>query len=147
MQLRKFFRGWLNERNRRKFKLTQEQSSKDLSKPLVKEADPIWKKIFVKKTSAFAERKIHSLKNLIYKHLGDKWTYSYIDKLQNFVKTINSRMKKITGWAPNKITNRDVPFLVALSTKSTQKFVCRPKFQIGNFVHISKADTFFLKKL
>ena len=45
------------------------------------------------KKSALAERNIRSLKSLIYKYLEDKWTYSYIDKLQDFVNTINSRTK------------------------------------------------------
>ena len=43
------------------------------------------------KKSAFAERNIRSLKSLIYKVFEHKWTYSYIDKLQEFVHTINSR--------------------------------------------------------
>ena len=43
------------------------------------------------KKSVFAERNIRSLKNLIYKYLEDKWTYSYIDKLQDFVNAINGQ--------------------------------------------------------
>ena len=41
------------------------------------------------KNSIFADRNIRSLKNLIYKFLEDKWIYSYIDKLQDFVNTTN----------------------------------------------------------
>ena len=40
-------------------------------------------KTFSEKKSAFAERNIRSLKNLIYKYLEDKWTYSYINQLQS----------------------------------------------------------------
>ena len=36
---------------------------------------------FSEKKSAFAERYIRSLKNIIYRYLEEKWTYSYIDKL------------------------------------------------------------------
>ena len=53
------------------------------------------------KKSAFAERNIRSLKNLIYKYLEDKWTYSYIDKLQDFVNAINTRTNRVTNLAPN----------------------------------------------
>ena len=46
---------------------------------------------FSEKKSAFAERNIRSLKNIIYKYLEEKWTYSYISQLkifvQNFVQT------------------------------------------------------------
>ena len=47
---------------------------------------------FSEKKSAFAERNIRSLKNIIYRYLEAKWTYSYLDKLNAFVKTINSRV-------------------------------------------------------
>ena len=41
---------------------------------------------FSEKKSAFAERNIRSLKNIIYRYLEEKWTYSYLDKLDSFVK-------------------------------------------------------------
>ena len=72
--------------------------------------------------------------------MEDKWTYSYNDELQAFVKTINSRINRLTGLAQNKFTNRDIPFLVALSANSAQKLVRRPKFHIGVFLCKSKAD-------
>ena len=69
----------------------------------MKKADPNLQNFFEKK-SAFAEKNIRSLKNLIYKYLEDKWTYSYINELQNFVKTIKSRINRVTGLAPSKVT-------------------------------------------
>ena len=47
---------------------------------------------YSKKKSAFVERNNSSLKNIIYRYLEEKWTDSYIDKLDQFVKTINSRV-------------------------------------------------------
>ena len=64
------------------------------------------------KKSAFAERNIRSLKYLIYKYLEDNWTYSYIDKLQDFVNAINSRINCVTNLAPKKVTKKDVPRLI-----------------------------------
>ena len=58
-------------------------------------------KTFSGKKSAFAERNIRSLTNLIYKYLEVKWTYSYINQLQSFVQTINSRVNRVTKMAPN----------------------------------------------
>ena len=66
-------------------------------------------KTFSEKKSAFAERNLRSLKNLIYNYLEDKWIYSYINQLQSFVQTINSRVNRVTKLAPNKVTKKDVP--------------------------------------
>ena len=53
--------------------------------------------------SAFAERNIRSLKNMIYKHLEYKWTWKYVDRLDDFVKIINSRVNRVTKLPPNKV--------------------------------------------
>ena len=98
---------------------------------------------FSAKKSAFAERNIRSLKEIIYRYLEEKWTYSYIDQLDQFVKTINSRVNRVTKLAPNKVTKKDVPRLVSLTaqTSTTQK----PKFYVGDFVRIVKKDKAFRK--
>ena len=57
---------------------------------------------FSEKKSAFAERNIRSLKNLKYRYLEEKWTYSYLDKLDSFVKTINSRVNRTIKLAQTK---------------------------------------------
>ena len=102
-------------------------------------------KTFSEKKSEFAERNIRSLKILIYKYLEDKWTYSYINHLQIFVQTINSRVNRITKLAPNKVTKKDVPDLISLIFNASAKLVRRPKFYVGDFVRISKADLPFRK--
>ena len=100
---------------------------------------------FSEKKSAFAERNIRSLKNIIYKYLEEKWTYSYISQLKNFVQTINSRISRVTKIAPNKVTKKDVPYLLSLNASASEKLVSRPKFRIGDFVRISKIDLPFRK--
>ena len=86
------------------------------------------------KKSAFPERNIRSLKNLIYKYLEDKWIYSYIDKLQNFVNAINSR------------TNHKNIVLELISiAKQSLKLVRRPKFCVGEYVRLAKVDIPFCK--
>ena len=88
---------------------------------------------------AFAERNIRSLQNLICKYLEDKWTYSYVNQLKSFVQTIISRVNRVTKLESNKVTKKDVPYLISLN------LVRRPKFYIGDFVRISKADLLFRK--
>ena len=89
---------------------------------------------FSEKKSAFAQRNIQSLENIMYKYIEEKWTYSYIDKLDQFVKTSNSRVNRVTKPAPNRVTKKDVPRLVSLSAQ-TIKFQ-RPQFYVGDFVRI-----------
>ena len=59
------------------------------------------------------------------------------------MKTINSRVNRVTKPAPNKVTKKDVPRLVSLikETSTTQK----PKFYVGEFVRIVKKDKAFRK--
>ena len=61
---------------------------------------------YSEKKSAFAERNIRSLKTIIHLYLEEKWTYSYIDQLDQFVETINSRVNRVTRIAPNKVTKK-----------------------------------------
>ena len=98
---------------------------------------------FSEKKSVFAERNIRSLKNLIHRYLEEKWTYSYIDKLDDFVKTINSRVNRITKLEPNKVTKKDVPGLVSLSAETTVSQ--KPRFFVGDFVRIVKKGKAFRK--
>ena len=98
---------------------------------------------FSEKKSAFAERNIRSLKNIIYRYLEEKWTFSYLDKLDAFVKTINSRVNRTIKLAPNKVTKKDVPRLVSLTANTTNSQ--KPKFYIGDFVRIVKKEQTFGK--
>ena len=59
------------------------------------------------------------------------------------MKTINSRVNRVTKLAPNRITKKDVPRLVSLSAQ-TIKFQ-RRKYYVGDFVRIVKKDEAFRK--
>ena len=72
-------------------------------------------KLSTRKKWAFAEKKIRSLKNFIYKYLEDKWTYSYNNQMQSFVQSINSRVNRVMKLVPNKMTKEDVPYLISLT--------------------------------
>lgn len=95
--------------------------------------------------SAFAERNIRSLKNIIYKYLEDKWTWKYIDKLPDFVNTINSRVNRMTKLAPNKVLKKHETFLVSLAAEQSSKLVKKPKLEEGDFVRIAKPNLTFRK--
>ena len=95
--------------------------------------------------SAFAERNIRSLKNIIYKHLEKRWSYQYIKKLHDFVDIINSRVNRVTGLAPKKVSDKDVPHLISLVSYKSTKQLRVPKFRVGDFVRVSKENLPFKK--
>ena len=95
--------------------------------------------------SAFAERNIRSLKNMIYKHLEYNWSWKYIDRLDDFVKTINSRVNRVTKLAPNKVQKKDVKNLVSLIAKQAASQLRKPKYKKGDFVRIAKPNLPFKK--
>ena len=65
--------------------------------------------------SAFAERNIRSLTNIIYRYLEEKWTWNYIKQLPSFVNIINSRVNRVKKLAPNKIFKKHKPFLISIA--------------------------------
>ena len=95
--------------------------------------------------SVFAERNIRSLKKIIYKHLEKRWSYQYIKKLHDFVDIINPRVNRVTGLAPKKVSDKDVPHLISLVSNKSTKQLRVPKFRAGDFVRVSKENLPFKK--
>lgn len=93
--------------------------------------------------SAFAERNIRSLKNIIYKYLEKNSTYSYVDALPVFVDTINTRVNRMIGKSPSRVTKKDVSHLVSLS--ASVRLVRKPRLKIGDTVRIAKENIAFRK--
>ena len=92
--------------------------------------------------SAFAERNIRSLKNIIYKYLEKKWTWTYIKDLPQFVNTRNGRVNRVTQLAPNKVFKRHEPFLISLALDNNKD---KSKYEEGDLVRIAKPDENFRK--
>ena len=88
---------------------------------------------------------MRSLRRIIYKNLEFEWTYSYIEKLQSFVQTVNSRVNRVTKLAPKKVTGKHVPPTVSLIANSSSKLVQKPKLYVGDYVQIAKTDLTFRK--
>ena len=61
------------------------------------------------------------------------------------MQTKNSRINRVTKTAPNKVTKKDVPYLLSLNAIASEKLVSRPKFRIRDFVKVSKVDLPFQK--
>ena len=91
--------------------------------------------------AAFAERTIRSLKNILYRYMEDNG-YKYIDKLTQFVTTLDSRRKCAIDFIPQNI--KTSVFLSILYSKPLGE-LRKPKLRVGDNVRILKYDLPFRK--
>ena len=129
----------------KKFGVTKARSLKENSKNYVVNDTSSNTILTVKKNSAFAERNIRSLENIIYKYLILNGLTVILKKLPSFVQTINSRVKRVTKLARNNVPRNHVPVLVSLIANSSSKLVQKPTFYVGHYVRIAKTDSPFRK--
>ena len=112
----------------------------------------IFKKIFKEKSievystmsetkAAFAERAIQSLKHIIYCYIEDHGE-KFINKLPQFVSTMNCRINRSIGKSPRGVKNTD--FLSIFCNKPLTRYK-KLKFKVGDIVRISKNDIPFRK--
>ena len=66
--------------------------------------------------------------------MEEKWTWTYIKDLPQFVNTINGRVNRVTQLAPNKIFKRHEPFLISLASDNNKY---KPKYEEGDLVRIA----------
>ena len=86
--------------------------------------------------SAYAERNIRSLKNIMYNHLEHKWTCHYKNKSNQFVDN--------SSWRQTKLLKTRTPFTISCCGKIS-KIDHKPRFQVGDTVWIAKQDLPFKK--
>ena len=91
--------------------------------------------------AAFAERTIRSLKNILYRYMED-FGYKYIQKLPQFITTLNSRRNSSIDMRPITVKNCD--FISTFYSKPLREFK-KPIFKVGDRVRISKYDLIFRK--
>ena len=91
--------------------------------------------------TAFAERTIRSLKNILYRYLED-YGYRYVHELPQFIATMNSRNNRSIDMKPNHVQNS--AFMSILYSKPLREYK-KPKFGIGDRVRISEYDLPFRK--
>ena len=86
--------------------------------------------------AAFAERTIRSLENILYRYMED-FGYKYIQKLPQFITTLNSRRNSSINMRPNTVMNCD--FMSILYSRPLREFK-KPTFKISDRVRISRYD-------
>ncbi len=90
--------------------------------------------------ASLAERAIRSIKALIVRYLEEKWLWRYIDKLPALVATINCRVNRSTGLAPDSVDKSHVLYLQVNKIEERT-----PKFNEGDTVRIASVNTPFSK--
>ena len=91
--------------------------------------------------AAFAERAIQSLKHIIYRYIEDHGE-KFINKLPQFVSTMNCRINRSIGKSHRDVKNAD--FLSILYNKPLTRYK-KLKFKVGDRVRFSKKDIPFRK--
>ena len=91
--------------------------------------------------AAFAERAIQSLKHIICRYIEDHGE-KFINKLPQFVSTMNCSINRSIGKSPREVKNTD--FLSILHNKPLTMYK-KLKFKVGDRVRISKNDNPFRK--
>ena len=91
--------------------------------------------------AAFAERRIRSLRNILYRYMEENG-YKYIRNLTQSVTTLNSRRSCSIDLIPKNVKNSN--FLSILYSKPLREFR-EPQFKIGDRVRISNYGLPFRK--
>ena len=97
---------------------------------------------FSETKTCFAERAIRPLKALTYKYLEERRTDCYLPKLQNFTRTLNTRVNRSTGSPPEKVQNEDFMTILYKEPMKTNRL---PSLNLGEIVRIAKVSTSFSK--
>ena len=71
--------------------------------------------------------------------------WRYIDKLPDFVKTLNDRVNRSIGMAPSKVEKKHVLKLIALKQRSAVMKEKKEKYKVGDFVRIASKNVPFRK--
>jgi len=100
------------------------------------------------KKAAVAERFVKTIKTLILRYMTTQQTYEWVSKLQDFVSTYNGTFHKTIKMKPSeasKIENEGKVIRNVYGFLWTSDNLKKPKFNIGDFVRVSKSDHVFRK--
>lgn len=94
-----------------------------------------------------AERSIRTLKQKFFKYLTYADTFTFIDKLQDFVKAYNNTYHRTIKMKPIEVTDRNI-LQVYENIKESQRMPVKkskPKLKVDDYVRISKSKNVFAK--
>lgn len=97
--------------------------------------------------AAVCERSIRSLKQKIFKYLTHANSFTFIDKLDDFVKAYNNGYHRTIKMAPSAVNDRNI-LQVYRNTRESQRIPAknsRAKVKVGDYVRITKYKNVFAK--
>lgn len=97
--------------------------------------------------SAFAERVIQTILNLINKFIHNKKSKSFVHYFDDIVKTYNNKYHRIIGMSPNQAESGQYGDLLNINLRKYRNNIKRrnPSFNIGDFVRVKSPKTIFSK--
>lgn len=117
----------------------------ELKKLLVKQNIRHYSTFSVKKAS-IAERLIRTLKMKLYKSFSLKGNYKWYDgTLNNVVHEYNNTYHRTIGLKPVKVNKTNAKTILLRYANESNKIIKEKKFQVGDFVRISKYKGIFEK--
>lgn len=103
--------------------------------------------------ASMAERSIRTLKQKIFKYLTHAHTFTFIDKLDEFVDAYNNTRHSTIKMCLSEVNDRNI-LQVYKNIKQSQripvkkirpKVKARPKVKVGDYIRISKSKNIFAK--
>ena len=101
------------------------------------------------KKAAVAERFIKTMKTLILRYFSSEQSFEWVSKIQQFVSTYNNTLHKSIKMTPSEASNEKNEGRVIQNLYgfmwAEDNLKKRLKFEVGDFVRVSKADEVFRK--
>jgi len=105
--------------------------------------------IYSSKKASIAERYIRTLFSKLQRYMTERKTNKFVDKLQDFVHTLNNTYHRTIGRAPSAGKPEDTyeiwERMYGDYIKEQSNHKSGPKYKVGNLVRISKAKLKFAK--
>lgn len=94
--------------------------------------------------ASIVERFNRTLKSKIYKEMALRGNYNYTEILDEILNNYNNKVHSTTGLAPLKVNKNNEKMLLETVYNYKRPFV-QPKFNVGDFVRVSKIKYIFSK--
>jgi len=99
---------------------------------------------FSVKKASIVERFNRTLKNMMWKEFSNRGSYKWIDEYQNLTREYNNKVHRTIKMAPSKVNHLNEKIIMK-NSYSRLKIYDKPKFQLNDFVRISKYKHVFEK--
>lgn len=101
--------------------------------------------VYTEIKASMIERFHRTIRKLIIKEMYKRNSPRWLDFIQDILKTYNNTVHKTTKFKPAEVSFREEKILLRRLTSKRGAKKAKPKFKVGDYVHISKAKHVFEK--